>query len=424
MHFTLRKADAAQRLVYASIDETPDRIGEIFDYDTSKPNFETWSGEMKKASDGRNLGNVRSMHQLIAAGKLVDISFDDAAKRIDICAHIVDDAEWAKVEAGVYTGFSPGGKYVKRWKDGQHVRYTARPSEISLVDRGMIPTATFTMIKADGSSADIAVKAVSGDDLRKGLYSVSRLADLISSLSSLAESAAYEANIEQDGSPIPGRLRDWLATGVAILTDMAKEEASEELAALSALVEKLPAPVVVDTMEQADGTGDLAKAGARHSRADKDRLQAIHDHSVGMGAECAGPALKAEGTGDLAKVQGDLADATGKLAKLDTDLLAPLAKTLGCDAEAVLAKVQSLVGERDTLTKRVDELEKLPAPGGPHLKALEKADDVGGAHQAASSDATDGSFEGRLAKVQAMPQGEEKRRALIKLAETTEISRS
>ncbi len=104
----LRKADAAQRLVFGRIDETPDRSGEVFDYASSKPEFQAWSEGVQKASDGKSYGNVRAMHGKVAAGKLVGLTFDDAAKSIELCAHIVDDGEWKKVEQGIYTGFSPG----------------------------------------------------------------------------------------------------------------------------------------------------------------------------------------------------------------------------------------------------------------------------------------------------------------------------
>lgn len=150
MFVPLAKADAAQRLVYGYIDETPDRAGEVMDYDTSKPHFEAWSDTFAKATDGKSVGNLRAQHGKVAAGIFEKIAFDDDAKRIELCARIVDDNEWAKVEAGVYTGFSPGGRYAKRWQDGAHRRYTALPSEISIVDLPCIPTATFTMVKADG----------------------------------------------------------------------------------------------------------------------------------------------------------------------------------------------------------------------------------------------------------------------------------
>ena len=89
------------------------------------------------------------MHGRVAAGKLTDIAFDDDAKRIMVAAKIVDDDEWRKVQEGVYTGFSQGGRYVKRWPDADTglTRYTAEPHEISLVDLPCVPRATFEVIK-------------------------------------------------------------------------------------------------------------------------------------------------------------------------------------------------------------------------------------------------------------------------------------
>jgi hypothetical protein len=151
----ITKVDAAQRLVYGvATAEAPDRSGEICDYQTTKPLYEKWSGDIEKATGGKSLGNVRAMHGPVAAGKVTQISFNDEDKQIEICAKVVDDAEWKKVEEGVYTGFSQGGSYVKRWKDpenGDLMRYTADPTEVSLVDLPCLPDATFSMIKADGA---------------------------------------------------------------------------------------------------------------------------------------------------------------------------------------------------------------------------------------------------------------------------------
>jgi hypothetical protein len=89
------------------------------------------------------------MHARVAAGKLTDIAFDDEGKRILVAAKIVDDDEWEKVLEGVYTGFSQGGRYVKRWTDPETglMRYTANPVEISLVDVPCLPGATFQVVK-------------------------------------------------------------------------------------------------------------------------------------------------------------------------------------------------------------------------------------------------------------------------------------
>jgi hypothetical protein len=151
----ITKVDAEQRLVYGTLsEEVRDKSDEILDYATAKPAFEKWSNEIKEASGGKSLGNVRAMHGSIAAGKFTDISYDDAAKRIDGCAKIIDDNEWKKVVEGVYTGFSIGGGYARRWPDPNNsgiMRYTPILAEVSIVDNPCVPTATFEYIKADGS---------------------------------------------------------------------------------------------------------------------------------------------------------------------------------------------------------------------------------------------------------------------------------
>lgn len=149
----LTKVDAVNRLVYGvATAETADRAGEVCDYASAKPLYEAWSGSIAKATDSPSLGNLRAMHGKVAAGKVTRIAFNDDARQIEVCAKVVDDGEWRKVEEGVYTGFSQGGVYVKRWKgeDGA-MRYTADPSEVSLIDllRGADQIAAFLFGSAD-----------------------------------------------------------------------------------------------------------------------------------------------------------------------------------------------------------------------------------------------------------------------------------
>jgi predicted house-cleaning noncanonical NTP pyrophosphatase (MazG superfamily) len=163
----LTKVDLAQRLVYgvAAVEEK-DRSKEVFDYETSKAHFETWSEECNKNSGGKSYGNVRAMHGKVAAGRLDEpLVFNDALKQIEVCTKIVDDNEWEKVEEGIYTGFSIGGRYEKRWKDDDGLqRYTAAPVEISLVDSPCMPSARFTMVKADGVCEEHEFKSVIKED--------------------------------------------------------------------------------------------------------------------------------------------------------------------------------------------------------------------------------------------------------------------
>lgn len=163
----IRKVDVENRLVFGrAAQEHPDKSGEIMDYESSKPNFQRWSDLSKDATNGASFGNVRAMHGKVAAGKLTDLQFNDDEMAIDVCAKIVDNNEWQKVLEGVYTGFSIGGSYAKRWGDGSLTRYTADPTELSLVDRPCIPTATFFEVqKADGVIEKVEFKAPAQEDV-------------------------------------------------------------------------------------------------------------------------------------------------------------------------------------------------------------------------------------------------------------------
>lgn len=157
----ITKVDEKTRTVSGRMaQEVPDKSGEILDYAGSKPHFQRWVENTKKASGGKSLGNVRSMHGPLAAGKVTGIEFIDAEKAMDIMVKVVDDGEWKKVQEGVYTGFSIGGSYVgKPVVEGDLKRYVASPDEVSLVDNPCIPTATFFDVhKADGSVIQKAFK--------------------------------------------------------------------------------------------------------------------------------------------------------------------------------------------------------------------------------------------------------------------------
>jgi hypothetical protein len=147
----LTKIDEEKRLVYGvATSEQPDHENEVCDYEGSKPYFQKWSESVKRDSQGKSAGNVREMHTLSAVGLLEQIQFNDAAKQIEVCAKVIDDGAWRKVQAGVYSGFSVGGRYAKTWQVGKFTHYIADPVEVSLVDRPCVPNATFQMVKAGG----------------------------------------------------------------------------------------------------------------------------------------------------------------------------------------------------------------------------------------------------------------------------------
>ena len=261
MFIPITKVDAAWRLVYGlATAESKDRAGEICDYTSTKPFYEKWSAEIAKSTRGKSLGNLRAMHGPVAAGKVTEITFNDEAKQIEICAKVVDDAEWAKVLEGVYTGFSQGGAYERRWTvaDG-NTRYTASPNEISLVDLPCLPQATFEMIKADGTSEQRR--------FGKGLDNVARLASIVQELDWLQNTTTFEETTEQDNSDVPGELRELVARASAILRTMVSEETAElaQDGASQAPMTMFAAPLKTAPLR----TAILLKIGARNNETDQ-----------------------------------------------------------------------------------------------------------------------------------------------------------
>ncbi len=222
----ITKVDAQQRLVYGvATAEAEDRAGEICDYDSTKPLYEKWSQEIAQSSGGKSRGNLRAMHGAIAAGKVTALNFNDKKKQIEICAKVVDDAEWNKVKEGVYTGFSQGGTYARRWTDEDgRTHYTAAPSEISLVDLPCLPQARFEMVKTDGSRE--------WRYLVKDAGALAQLAQILGEIEDLKEALApdvdddqaYADTITQLGSLV-GQARSVLET---IGADEDQETAAEE----------------------------------------------------------------------------------------------------------------------------------------------------------------------------------------------------
>jgi hypothetical protein len=155
MFIPITKVDEKLHQVWGrAYQEVRDHTDEKLDWPSSLPEFKKWSDESYRLSNGQSKGNIRAMHQPIAAGKLIDFQMNQAEKAMDIGTEIVDENEWQKCMKGVYTGFSIGGRYKNRWPDPQErgvMRYTPEFNEISIVDRPAIQTAQFKVIKADGS---------------------------------------------------------------------------------------------------------------------------------------------------------------------------------------------------------------------------------------------------------------------------------
>lgn len=145
------KEDGTLLVFGRATQEILDSHGEIMDYASSAPMFRMRAEQNAQRSGGENLMPLRAMHQSIAAGKVIQFDFLDEEKAIDIVSHVVDTEEIKKVKEKVYTGFSVGGRYARRWADpaSGYSRFTADPGEVSLVDAPSVPTAKFELFKID-----------------------------------------------------------------------------------------------------------------------------------------------------------------------------------------------------------------------------------------------------------------------------------
>jgi hypothetical protein len=396
----ITKIDVARRLVTGTIaEEIPDRADEIMDYETAKPMFAAWSEEIVKASNGKSAGNLRAMHGSVAAGRLDSIHFDDEARRILTVAKVIDDGEWQKVLEGVYTGFSMGGRYVRRWKDPEReelTRYTPQPMEVSLVDHPCIPSATFEVIKADGSvelrkfqsphERDIAretrVFADPGyqSDRKKRFpldseahiraawahihhpgnaarYSTEQVNEIRARIV-----AAWKAKIDRHGPPS--------ASGTQELQRLAKNWG--DVAALAALLDD-----VTETL------GDTALPDPLQAQ-----LAALIDILRSLVEQAAQSPLVPELDGDVAD-EDNAPPANAERASddpedLDDDdrLSAAVKRSEGSGLhKIVVSRLDAMSGAFDALTRRVERIEAQPLPGGPVLKtiAVTKAQDMAGA---------------------------------------------
>ena len=301
IHFIpIYKVHAERREVWGyGAEEAPDKSNEIMDYAASKPHFQEWSQRIQKASGGKSLGNLRAMHKAIAAGRIIGMEPRDAEKRIWIGAHVVDEAEWRKVEQGVYTGFSVGGRYGKRWADPQDpslTRYEAFPEELSLVDNPCMYGAEFEVIKQAGAAPEL--RKFTGGEASKGDEMINQEQEKEGAPAEEASESPEKEKQEQEQGQEQGGMSAEMVKQVVI--DLLKE---------LGLVREAGGPQQFARAAQVE---DLQKAIAE--KAEKDDLEKISGVMDDLAGKTNGDLQKR--ADDLQKVSGDLKKAFGDLAKV------------------------------------------------------------------------------------------------------------
>lgn len=232
--------------------------------------------------DYMKFANIREMHTNSAVGKTHEATVDDNGLFIGV--KVVDESAWQKVKEGVYNGFSIGGKKIT--KIGNTIT-KMKLSEISLVDRPANPEAVFQMFKGEDMADEIidevinevpAVEVEKSDnevDVKKGLYSVAWLADIIQQLSCLQEDSEYEREWEEDNSTLPEELKAQIKALGGILSSMVAEEVAEIVNESEGDETIEISEAIADVAKSDEVNNDIAKAGATLSKANRDNLSSI-----------------------------------------------------------------------------------------------------------------------------------------------------
>lgn len=279
-------------------------------------------------------GALREMHGLSAAGSTLSAQVgEDGATRIE--ALVVDPVAVRKVQAGVYKGFSIGGKVLARDPSDRKIITKLKLNEISLVDRPCNPEAVIDVWKAGGaqpapSNADVIARAIA-----------------------MASDAGK-----------PGRHTDFVVKArEALVAEAGAEDPFDE--------DGLAEAPVFDLVPEPE---PALKIGARNSATDLAHIQAAHDHLVGLGARCCPP-------GDAMGGAEDADDCDGAKAAPLEDLAKALAENarLAAELAAVAPDMDDLRRTVGALESRLQALAAQPAApkafGGP-LRAVSKSEDA------------------------------------------------
>lgn len=207
-------------------------------------------------------------------------------------------------------------------------------------------------------AGDEAERELPGAELRRGFYSVSRVAQLVAELAYLVTDAQFEADIEGDNSPVPGKLRSALLELAKAYKAMADEELAELLNGVGVDV-SLESGVIM--LMAADA--DLQRSeGATITEAQGERLQAAFDAMIARGW-----------TPKQAPAEQDQ-DEVSELRR-QVEVVSERNELLLRTAEDLTKRVIGLSGTVQTLT------EAMPAPAktaGALARAVTKEDDASG----------------------------------------------
>lgn len=356
-YIPITRVDEEKRMVYGyATTEAVDSYGTVIDLDSVKrclPDYLQWR-------------NIREMHQPSAVGRADDITLDENG--LYIGAKIIDDQAWKKVKEGVYKGFSVGGK--KDYQEDDRI-FMKRINEISLADRPSNEDCVFDTFriyqekegdaveKADATKQEVDTGGGGENDIARyigeeaydaqtAIYALTSIMDLLNKEQNEAEKMpdqieALAVVVEKLKDFIASEIKEDHSVGMMRIADF---KIGDDLTLEDGTVCRLIGPETeAETIE---------RIGKEMSKKNVERIQAMHDHTVAMGADCGGAKRTGEGS-DVIRIDGFEQD--GK--------------------PVDIRGIEELKGVAETFFKRIVELESQPAPTDSVTRAIPKEQDLG-----------------------------------------------
>lgn len=356
-----KQADGTMHVSGYASSEAVDGDGEVIKAAAIKaaiPEFMKWA-------------NVREMHQAKAAGTVLEMQTNDDGKTW-VKTHIVDSEACKKIEHKVYKGFSVGGRVTERDETDPKTIKGISLSEISLVDRPSNPDAVFLVYKIEGGYTDNNINTVtkreftqaerdsaasSGAAMPDGSFPIHNTNDLHNAVMAFGRAKDPEATKRH----IKARAKSLGAEGM--LPDSWKIDGKDNDKNAAEIVE------LKKKLEEL-----LGKAGARHNAGDKQHLESLSDHIMKasdhhekMGdnlQEChkCMKGLGIDGHDEYINDDGEEGSRQDghkegeKFYKMKSDL-----EKVTAEKDEVQKELDVTVTVAETLRKRVEELEALPA---------------------------------------------------------------
>lgn len=212
----------------------------------------------------------------------------------------------------------------------------------------------------------------------KGLYGVSQLACMLDELGWLANSSAWEAEMEGDGSQVPAMLAEGLRQLADAFVAMSAEEVAEMLATLAPKGDKAARTVALKALFAKSRIA--AKAGRRFSQANQEHLDALDKCMKAMDAVCTKMAdMHDEAKGHAEEMKGHIDEVGGYLAAMNDKKAAAFDQGAVDGMQKCMGKMasccQKMAHLHDYLHDHLTDMQDQITEGGSHLKAMQKPDD-------------------------------------------------